>query len=134
MAATYDTATALGKARLFAADTNVLEAIFDDDEWQVFLDAEGQSPLLAAALGLETMAADAAKVAIITKNDVVSTDPSKIAQQLSDRAAALRSRAAAGSGSTAVMVNDAIFIPSRTADGTSNAETTALAGGNQEPW
>lgn len=134
MAATYDTSTALGKARLFAADTNIQEAIFDDDEWQVFLDAEGQSPLLAAAMGLDAMAADAAKVAVVMKNDVNTTDPTKMSQILADRAAALRSRAAAGSGSTAVMANDPIFVPSRTADGASNAATTALAGGNQEPW
>ena len=134
MAATYDLTTSIGKARLFAADTNILEAIYDDEEWQTLLDAEGQSPLLAAALGLDTMASDAAKVAVIMKNDVNATDPTKMAEQLRASAANLRFRAAAGSGSTVVMANDPIFVPSRTAAGIANAETSALAGGNQEPW
>lgn len=132
--ATYDPTTALGKARLYAADTDTADAIFEDDEWTVFLDAEGQNPILAAALGLEVMAADAAKIAVITKNDVVSTDPTKVAQQLSDRAAALRSRAAASSSSTAVMAIDRVFVPASTATADASESQTETAGGNMEPW
>jgi hypothetical protein len=134
MATTYSLSTDIGKCRLLASDTNVHNAIWDDDEWQAFLDFEGQSVLLAAALGLDTMAGDAAKVAIVTKNDAIGTDPSKVPGLLQAAAAALRTRASASSGSTAVVVTDPVFVPSRTPTGQSDADTLASTGGNQNPW
>lgn len=134
MAATYNLSTAVGKCRLYAADTNIVEAIFDDDEWQVFLDDRGGNVFLAAADGLEAMAADASKVAVVMKNDVNVTDPTKMAQQLADRAIALRSRAATSSGATQVVATDRVFVPAQTAIASQSEAVDALAGGNQDPW
>ena len=134
MATTYDLSTDRGKCRLLASDTNVHDAIFEDDEWDAILAMESDNVYLAAALGLDTMAGDAAKVAIITKNDALGTDPSKVPALLQAAAAVLRTRSSAGSGSTGVIETDPIFVPARTPTGQSDADTLASTGGNQNPW
>lgn len=58
MAATFDPATLLGKARLLAQDTDTDNAIFDDAEMQAFLDMSSGSPVLAAAKALRVIAAN----------------------------------------------------------------------------
>lgn len=136
MTVTYDLSTAVGKCRLLAADTDVSQPVFSDEEWQAFLDWSGENAHLAAASGLEAMATDASKVAIVTRRDSITTDPTQVGKMLRESAAALRVAAtsALGGAGTFVESPDAVFIPGRTAAGQDNAETTATEGGNLEPW
>lgn len=90
---TYDLSTNLGKCRLFCLDSNRDDFIFTDAELQVFLDTFTGSPMLAAAFALDVIAGDAAKVAVATKNDNQSTDPTKMSDLLAARAATLRKQA-----------------------------------------
>ena len=90
---TYDLSTSLGKTRLFCLDSNRDDFIFSDAELQVFLDTFVGSPMLAAAFALDVIAGDAAKVAVATKNDNQSTDPTKMSELLASRAATLRRQA-----------------------------------------
>lgn len=65
MAATYDLDTDIGKIRLFIGDTDVepaSDAIFTDEELQVFLVIEG-SVRSAAAAALEAAASDSSRTA-----------------------------------------------------------------------
>lgn len=65
MAATYNPGTDIGKIRLFIGDTDVdpeSDAIFTDEELQVFLDIEG-SVRSAAAAAIEALANDKARTA-----------------------------------------------------------------------
>lgn len=69
MAATYDVSTDIGKIRLFIGDTDVdpeSDAIFTDEELQVFLDLEG-SVRSAAAAAIEALANDKARTAKMLK-------------------------------------------------------------------
>ena len=90
---TYDPATLIGKVRLFSTDTFADDFVFSDAELQVFLDTFSGSPMLAAAFAIDLIATDAAKVAVITKNDSQTTDPSKMPELLAARAKTLRSMA-----------------------------------------
>jgi len=90
---TYDPTTLIGKTRLFCLDTNAADFIFNDAELQVFLDTFQGSPVLAAAFAIDQYALDASKVAIATKNDNQSTDPTKMPELLAARAKTLRSMA-----------------------------------------
>lgn len=65
MAATYDLTTDVGKCRLRIPDTQVANAMFSDEELQVFLNDhadEDNADLLAAADALEIIAGDPARV------------------------------------------------------------------------
>lgn len=125
MSATYDLSTTRGKTRLHAADTNTSNAVFSDDELDYFLTLAGDNPLLAAALALETAATDAARVAIIVRNDSQSSDPTRVAEQLQERAQRLRIQATATDGGAVLVADrDPIFVPA--------ASTTER--GNMEPW
>lgn len=127
MTVTYDLSTSIGKCRLLAADTNTQEYVFSDEEWQVFLDLFGDNLHLAAAAGLDAMAADAAKIAIVTNRDKIETDPTAVGKQLRDAAAALRTAAtgAATGAGTLVSAPDRIFTP---------PVTSGNEPGNLEPW
>lgn len=61
--ATYDVTTDAGKVRLLAADTNVADAVWDDDEISAFLTLANGSVYGAAALAIRSLAADRAKLA-----------------------------------------------------------------------
>ncbi|WP_395089297.1 hypothetical protein [Armatimonas sp.] len=113
---TYDLSTTVGKTRLFCTDTFQADYVFTDAELQVFLDTFDSSPMLAAAFALDNIAADASKIAVITKNDNQSTDPSKMPELLAARAKTLRSLAGSdpafvAATMTAVVANapDVIF-------------------------
>jgi hypothetical protein len=90
---TYDPATLIGKVRLFSTDTFADDFVFSDPELQVFLNTFSGSPMLAAAFAIDLIATDAAKVAVVTKNDNQTTDPSKMPELLAARAKTLRSLA-----------------------------------------
>lgn len=111
MTYTYDLADSIGKTRLWATDTNISDAVYSDEELQVFLDACGDAPMLAAAAALENMGTDAAKLAIKTRQDTISTDPTEIPVQLREQAARLREQHAAQGAGTLTLVDppDKIF-------------------------
>jgi len=58
MSFTYDTSTARGQVRLLARDTATDSALFADAEIDVFLDLSNDAVLLAAAMALDTIAAN----------------------------------------------------------------------------
>ena len=58
MTHTYDIATSRGKVRLLARDTNSDMHLFEDDEIDAFLGLCSSEVLLAAAMALETVAAN----------------------------------------------------------------------------
>lgn len=103
---TYDLSTALGKTRLFCLDTNRGDYIYSDAELQVFLDTFAGSPMLAAAFAIDGYATDAAKVAIATKNDNQSTDPTKMPELLAARAKTLRDMAGSDATFVASILSD----------------------------
>lgn len=126
MSATYDITTTRGQARFHAADTNMSSAVWNDAEVDYLLDLTGDNALLAAAMLLESAATDTAKIAVITKNDNQTTDPSKMPELIAARARVLREQAAGlTSGLTAVADRVAIFEPQEN-------DTDTL--GNLEPW
>lgn len=106
MSFTYDPASALGQARLFAMDTDRESFVFHDAEYTVFLGLFAQSPMLAAAMALDLIATDIAKVAVITKNDNQTTDPSKMPEMIAARAKTLRSLAGSDPAFVASILTD----------------------------
>lgn len=96
MTFTYDTTNDRGKVRLLATDTDAGRVIFDDAEIDAFLAIEG-SVFPAAALALETIAANEALVKQRIKLLDLTTDGPAVADALMKRARLLRERAAAGS-------------------------------------
>ena len=71
MAFTYDPSTSRGRVRLMIPDRRPDEAIFSDVEIDTFLNIEGDSIKRAAALALETIAADEALVQkVMTRLDL----------------------------------------------------------------
>lgn len=125
MSYTYNITTDRGKTRFHATDTDMARPIWEDAEVDYALELTGNNPLLSAAVLLETAATDAAKIAVITKNDNQSTDPTKMPEMLQGRAAALRTQAASvTTGGTLVADRVPIFQP--------NVSETDP--GNLEPW
>lgn len=57
MTATYDLTTAIGQVRLLIGDTDVDNAVFTDEELQVFLTAQSNNVNLAAAMAADAWAA-----------------------------------------------------------------------------
>ena len=92
---TYDITTDRGKVRLLIPDRTAAQYLFEDDEIDYFLTAEGNVIKKAAALGLETMAADEAYVQKVIKSMDLSTNGAATAEALLKRAALLREQAAA---------------------------------------
>ena len=120
MSATYDLTTDRGKARLWAADTDTASYLFTDAEWDYFLTESESDPMLAAAMALEIAATDAAKIAIVFRNESQTTDPTRVPELLTARAAKLRSQA----GKTLVGDRLQVF--------TLDASDSDL--GNLDPW
>lgn len=90
VAATYDVATAIGQARLCGLDTDVATAVFSDAEWTQFLSDAGGVPLLAASLGLEVMATDRARMALVVKVGALGSNEAGVCAALQERAQQLR--------------------------------------------
>lgn len=102
---TYDLSTDIGKTRLFCLDVTASDYLFTDAELQVFLDTFSGSPMLAAAFALDAIAIDAAKVAVITKNDNQGTDPTKMPELIAARAKGLRDMASSDPAFVAAMLS-----------------------------
>ena len=89
----YDPTTTLGRVRLLATDTDLTNPIYSDDEINAFLFLEDDNTKRAAALALETCAANEALVLKrITLLDL-STDGPSTARVLLERAKILRENA-----------------------------------------
>ena len=93
MSFTYDITTNRGKVRLLIPDRTATQYLFEDSEVDYFLTAEGNVIKKAAALGLETMAADEAYVQKVIKLMDLSTNGAATAEALLKRAALLRAQA-----------------------------------------
>ena len=93
VAATCDLATPIGQARLYGLDADVMTAVFSDAEWTQFLADAGGVPLLAASLGLEVMATDRARMALVVKVGALGSNEAGVCAALQERARQLRSLA-----------------------------------------
>ena len=98
----YPIDTDIGKLRLLIPDRESSDYIFADEELEAFLALEGDIRS-AAALALETIAANQALVLKVMRLLDVQTDGARVAEVLMARAALLRKQAeeeaiAAGSG------------------------------------
>lgn len=93
MAFTFDVATNRGKVRLLAADKATSGHLFEDDEIDAFLSLESSNLRRAAALALETAAADQALVLKAMTLMDISTNGPAVANALMARARALREQA-----------------------------------------
>jgi hypothetical protein len=86
----YDPTTLIGETRLYYQDTDYTNLVFQDAEVQVFLNRSNGSPMLAAALALDTMANNAAANADIIKLGSFSDNSMVTAEALRQRAIDLR--------------------------------------------
>ncbi len=93
MSFTYDLSSPTGQVRLLIPDRDVSSAVFSDEEIAVFLTAEVQIPKRAAALALETLAADRAMVLQVIKTNGLMTDGAKLSTEIRARAQQLRDQA-----------------------------------------
>jgi DNA helicase HerA-like ATPase len=96
MAFTYDLSTNIGLIRLRINDKYADDPIFRDEELDAFLLFNNTSVLLAAAMALETIAADEVLVQKVIRLGSLSTDGAKIAAELRANAALLRAQYASG--------------------------------------
>lgn len=95
MAFTYDNTTDRGRVRLLISDVDVSDVtrqLFDDSEVDAFL-ALSSGVKRAAALALDTIAADLAMVLRVIKTQDLATDGAKTADALRKQAQALRDQA-----------------------------------------
>ncbi len=94
MSVTYNPNTETGKVRLLITDTDVDNPIFSDEEISQFLNltsVDGEKDVrLAAAMGLETMAASEAYVQKKLSMLDLSTDGPSVAKSLREAAQRLR--------------------------------------------
>lgn len=93
---TYDPNTPAGQVRLLLNDVDMTAAVFDDSEIAAFLALEGGNVKLAAAQAIDTNADNEALASKVLTTQDLSTDGSKIADALRQRAAALRQQVVDG--------------------------------------
>lgn len=89
----YVLSTAIGKVRLLIPDNRPDSYVFEDDELVAFLSLEGDSVRRAAAMALETIAADETLVLKAVRLLDIQTDGPKVADSLLKRAKLLREQA-----------------------------------------
>lgn len=94
----YDVETDMGKVRLLIGDTVQATALFQDAEITAFLGLNGDDVRLAAAQGLETIAANQVMVLKVISLQGLSTDGASVARELRQQAASLREQSASGMG------------------------------------
>lgn len=93
MAFTYNLATDTGMVRLLINDKYSADPIFQDEEINAFLTAEGASVKRGAALALETIARDEVYVQKVIKTLQLSTDGAKTSAEMRAHAKLLREQA-----------------------------------------
>jgi SepF-like predicted cell division protein (DUF552 family) len=91
---TYVLSTDIGKVRLLVPDRVEAEALFQDDEVEVFLSLEGSNIKRAAAAAKEAIAGDQVLVLKVIKLLDLQTDGAAVARELRQQANALREQAA----------------------------------------
>ena len=94
MTTTYTLSTDIGKVRLYTGDNNTSNAVFSDEELQIFIDNAASSNLrLAAAWALRTLARDAARRGIWAEarvnRDAGADEAVRMAKWLEAQAAAV---------------------------------------------
>ena len=94
MAETYDLSTPAGRVRLLLNDVSS-PFVFNDGEITTFLDIEGGTVKLAAALAIETNADSVLLASRVLSTQDVKVDGAKTADALRARAADLRRQVAA---------------------------------------
>lgn len=94
MAFTFDVSTAVGRVRLLIPDRTADDPLFTDTELTALLDLEGDDVRGAAALALETIAADQVLTLKVIKSLDLQTDGAKVSDALLKRAELLRAQAA----------------------------------------
>lgn len=92
MAFTYDLTTDAGRVRLLVPDSDAASYVFDDDEVDTFLALE-TGVKRAAALALETIAANQALTLKVIRLLDLSTDGARTSDALLKRADGLRKQA-----------------------------------------
>jgi len=102
----YDLSTLVGQARLYSQDTSASNAIFSNEEIQVFLDNNGSNVYGAAADALEIVAANQAYVLKVIENNGLKTDGAATAAAIRASAANFRrmSMSNTGTADTGVVV------------------------------
>lgn len=98
MSVTYDVTNPVGQVRLLCFDTDITQALLQDEEYTALLGLNGSSIRLAAAQAVDILAANEAYVQKFLKTIDVSTDGSKTAGSLQAYAAELRRQEYEGSG------------------------------------
>lgn len=93
MAFTFDLGTDVGKVRLLVPDRTAAEPLFEDEEIGAFLALEVGNVRRAAALALETIAADEALTLKVVQSLDLTTDGAKLLEALLKRAKLLRAQA-----------------------------------------
>lgn len=89
---TYDLTTDIGKLRMLLRDTEDADAVFTDEELSTFLELESNL-FHAAALALETSAADTVRTLQVGKLMDIQVDGAKMAEALLSIASRFRRRA-----------------------------------------
>lgn len=108
---TTDPATPVGMVRLLTTDLDPDAALLTDEQITALLQLEGGDVRRAAAAALETIATNEALIAKKITSGDVSTDGPAVAQELRQRAQALREQAAADEDSYGITVVD--LLPAR---------------------
>jgi hypothetical protein len=93
--ATYDPTTSVGTVRLLISDVDTAAALFDDEEVTRFLTLSSDDQFRAAALALDTIAANEALVAKRIETHGLTLDGPAVARALREQAASLREQAEA---------------------------------------
>jgi hypothetical protein len=108
MSFTYVLSTDVGKVRLLIPDREGTAPSFQDEELTAFLDIEGGTHR-AAALALETLAADAAATLRVPKTLGLDVDGVRASAELLKRAAGLRQQASAAEDAAAAAAGESLF-------------------------
>jgi len=93
MTLTCTAGTSIGRVRLLITDTNLVDAVFTDEEINDFLAIENDSVLYAAAMALETIGTSEALTSKVIRLLDISTDGRAVSAELRARAVVLRERA-----------------------------------------
>jgi len=94
MAFTYDLTTDIGKVRLLIADADASDYTFEDDE-VAFAVSEEADLKCAAALLLESLAANRSRLAVRVSRGVRTEDLTQVSKELAARAKELREQSGA---------------------------------------
>lgn len=94
MTATYTAGvSARDNVRLLIADTDVTNAVFEDEELDALLVLESSNVLRTAAMALETIASSQVQVLKVIRLMDLTTDGAAVSRELRARAKELRARA-----------------------------------------